>query len=254
MRTNEEIVPVLQSIAKQYPPEQVEEQLQDVERIAFHIGLVVSRKGHNSRICDIGGGIGLFSAGCAAIGMEAILVDDFGDPVNRRLGEPVLDLHRSYGVRIESRDVIKGGIDFPAESIDVITTFDSMEHWHHSPKKLFASIVRSLVPGGLFILGAPNNVNLRKRVTVPLGHGTWSQMSDWYEKEVFRGHVREPSVSDLKYIANDMKLVNVSIIGRNWMGRDSRFQLVRVLTPFFDRGLQLFPSLCSNIYVIGTKP
>jgi len=59
------------------------------------------------------------------------------------------------------------------------------------------------------------------RIIVPLGHGTWSQMSGWYEEEVFRGHVREPSVSDLKYIANERlhyraKLDGATIQGFNW--------------------------------------
>ena len=254
MKSNKEIVSVLQNIAKKYPFGLVEEQLKDVRRIAFNIELVVSRKGTNCRICDVGGGIGLFTVGCAAIGMKAILVDDFSDAVNRRFGESVLDLHKSYGVQIVQRDVIKDGMDFPPESLDVITTFHSMEHWHHSPKQLLSSVVEALVPGGLFILGAPNNVNFRKRITVPLGIGDWSQMEDWYEQDVFRAHVREPSVSDLKYVANDMKLVNVSIVGRNWLGYNSRFQLVRALIPFVDRGLRLFPSLCSDIYMIGTKP
>lgn len=254
MKPNKEIVSKLQNIARQYPPELVKEQLQDVRRIAFHIELVVTRKGNNCRICDLGGGVGLFTVGCAAIGMETILVDDFSDEVNRRFGGSVLDLHKAYGVQIVTRDVIKDGIDFPVESLDVITTFDSMEHWHHSPKHLFSSVRKSLVPGGLFILGVPNCVNLRKRITVPLGIGTWSPMQEWYEQKVFRGHVREPSVNDLTYIANDMELENISIVGRNWLGYTSRFQLLRALTPWGDRVLRLFPSLCSDIYMLGTKP
>ncbi|MBV9124902.1 MAG: methyltransferase domain-containing protein, partial [Planctomycetes bacterium] len=146
------------------------------------------------------------------------------------------------------------GIHFPAESLDVVTTFDSMEHWHHSPKKLFASVVKSLAAGGLFILGGPNCFNLRKRLTVPLGIGGWSRMTDWYEPEVFRGHVREPSVADLRYIAKDMGLTDVAILGRNWAGLHSRFGVARAVTPVIDRVLWLRPSLCSDIYLLGTKP
>ena len=42
------------------------------------------------------------------------------------------------------------------------------------------------------MVGVPNCVNLRKRLTVPLGRGKWSPMADWYEQPSFRGHVREP--------------------------------------------------------------
>jgi 2-polyprenyl-3-methyl-5-hydroxy-6-metoxy-1,4-benzoquinol methylase len=254
MITTANIVSELQKIAKQYPPELVKGQWHDVNRIAFNINLVMSRKGSNCRICDLGGGIGLFSVGCAALGMKSILVDDFSDAINKTVVESVLDIHKSHGVTIISRDVIRDGIEFPAGSLDAITTFDSMEHWHHSPKRLFSSVVKILASGGLFVLSAPNCVNLRKRITVPLGIGASSQMVDWYEPDLFRGHVREPSKCDLAYIANDMKLVNVSLVGRNWLGYNSRYGVVRALMPFGDPLLGLFPSLCSNMYLIGTKP
>jgi hypothetical protein len=88
-----------------------------------------------------------------------------------------------------------------------------MEHWHHSPKALFGQLMRALRPGGLFFLGVPNCVNLRKRLMVPLGRGKWSPMGDWYEQPVFRGHVREPDVDDLWYIARDLALVDAACSG-----------------------------------------
>ncbi len=128
-----------------------------------------------------------------------------------------------------------------------------MEHWHRSPKRLFAAIIESLVPGGLFIVGVPNVVNLRKRITVPLGRGKWSQMAHWYETERFRGHVREPDVDDLRYIARDMNLTDVEILGRNWAGYLSRNRWMQLATALIDRPLRLRPSLCSDLYLIGRK-
>jgi len=149
--------------------------------------------------------------------------------------------------------VIAEGVDFPPESLDGVTTFDSMEHWHHSPRRLFRQLLTALKPGGVFIIGVPNCVNLRKRMTVPFGMGKWSTMDEWYEPEIFRCHVREPDVNDLKYIANDLGLIDVRIVGRNWLGYASRFGWVRSLTSLADRLLWSFPSLCANIYMIGKK-
>lgn len=117
----------LKSIALSYPQELVDSQLLDIKRIAFNINLVLSKKGTNTTICDIGGGIGLFSIGCAAIGMDSILIDDFNDQNNFPFKSSVLELHRSYGVKIIERDVINEGIDFSANTIDAVTSFDSME-------------------------------------------------------------------------------------------------------------------------------
>jgi SAM-dependent methyltransferase len=246
----------LEGVAREYPSEFIADQLQDIHRIAFNIRLALN--GADARtisICDIGGGIGLFSTGCAALGMKALLIDDFADPINRRMGESALVVHKKYGVRILSRNVIADGLADLSERFDVVTTFDSMEHWHHSPKRLFRQVGKQLLkPGGRFVLAVPNCVNLRKRLSVPLGVGKWSSMEDWYQEPEFRGHVREPDVADLRYIAVDMGLREVQILGRNWVGYVSRSRLVRLATLIVDRPLRMFPSLCADLYLTGHSP
>jgi hypothetical protein len=54
-------------------------------------------------------------------------------------------------------------------------------------------------------------------------------MDDWNEREQFRGHVREPDVGDLQYIARDPGLRQVRIVGRNWAGQFSGSALTRSL-------------------------
>jgi SAM-dependent methyltransferase len=243
----------LQKVASRYPDAMIPDQVVDIPRIAFNIRLVTARKGTDIKICDLGGGIGLFSVGCAALGMKSTLVDDFSDTVNRKYADVPSTVHASYSVEVISADVVADPPPFLPGSFDVVTTFDSMEHWHHSPKQLFSDAIRWLKPGGLLIIGVPNCVNLRKRLTVPFGVGRWSPMAEWYDAPKFRGHVREPDTSDLRYIATDLKLNNVEVLGRNWLGYVSRFRWVRELTPFVDRPLRLFPSLCADLYLIGTK-
>ena len=136
------IIDILEKIALEYPPELVEIQLADLKRIAFHIQLVLTKKATDITVCDLGGGIGLFSVGCAALGIKSILIDDFQDEVNHKFGDAILDIHKSYGVQIINRDLITQGIDFAPESIDAFTSFDSMEHWHHSPKQLLEADLR----------------------------------------------------------------------------------------------------------------
>ena len=231
----------------------------DIPRISFHINLILDTTKPipvtELEICDIGGGIGIFSVGCAALGMKrTVLIDDFEDPVNKKVGASILDMHKRLGVEIITRDVIKKGIQDIEGTYDVITTFDSMEHWHNSPKRLFRQVVEKMNKNGFLILGVPNCVNMRKRITVPLGIGKWSQMKDWYEEDTFRGHVREPDTSDLIYITHDMGLVDRKIYGRNWLGYISPNSTIRLLTKILDYPLRIKPSLCSDIYVVGRKP
>jgi 2-polyprenyl-3-methyl-5-hydroxy-6-metoxy-1,4-benzoquinol methylase len=245
-----EIEKVLRDVASLYPSGIGYEPEPDIRREAFNIDLALNgREPPGCSICDIGGGMGLFSTGCAALGMRTLLIDEFPDYD----GEIEFVVHKKLGVRIETRDVVREGLADIDEQFDVVTTFDSMEHWHHSPKALFRDIRYSLLkPGGRFVLGAPNCVNLRKRITVPFGIGKWTEMSEWYEKPVFRSHVREPDVDDLLYIAKDMSLKDVKIVGRNWSAYISRFGVVRLLAPIVDPPLRLFPRLCANIYLTGS--
>lgn len=249
----------LQQVAVQYPEDLAAAQVQDIRRIAFHIRIALDathpKLPNELEVCDLGGGVGLFSVGCAACGFKrTMLIDDFNDPVNHRVGASVFELHRRLGVVVESRDVVHRGMQDIEGQFDVITTFDSMEHWHHSPKKLFHQVVEKLKPSGIFVLGVPNCVNLRKRITVPLGSGKWSQMHDWYETDVFRGHVREPDIGDLRYIARDMGLTQVRVFGRNWLGYNSRNAAVRRATAVVDVLLRIRPTLCSDIYMVGRIP
>lgn len=246
----------LTEIAKKYPPDLVKEQIEDIPRISFNIKLVLdsakSKPVQELSICDLGGGIGLFSVGLAALGIKrTVLVDDFNDSVNNRFGDSILGLHRKFGVEAIERDVIKDGIKDIKEKFDVITSFNSMEHWHNSPKELLHEAVEKLNEGGALIIGVPNCVNLRKRLTVPFGFGKWSRMQDWYEEKKFRGHVREPDIDDLLYIARDLGLSSVKIYGRNWLGCSSKNQMTKFAARAVDLPIRLFPSICSDIYLVG---
>ncbi len=79
-------------------------------------------------------------------------------------------------------------------------------------------------------------------------------MKDWYETDRFRGHVREPDVGDLQYIAADLELASPEIMGRNWLGRRSPHRLTARITALVDPLLSRFPSLCSDIYLLGRTP
>lgn len=241
------------ALAERYPAGQVQTwQREDIERQTFQVAIALAGMPQGSLVADIGAGLGLFPPACAALGHRAICVDDFSD-----IGDPAWAsvpglIHQPLGVEIVSRDVVTHGVCFPSESLDVITTFAAMEHFHHSPKRLLRQCVAALKPGGRLVIGVPNGENLRKRLTAPFGI-SWTQMKDWYEPDVFRGHVREPNIADLRYIARDLELVDVQVYGRNWIGYISPRRMVRTVTPYLDRLLQTRPALCSEIYIVGHR-
>src|SRR5258708_20874079 len=106
-----ELAYLIARIAGQYPKEMVAGQGRDIPRISFNISLAVgaadTRQLDNRAICDIGGGLSMFSVGCAAAGFRrSVLVDDFNDSFNHRAGNAALSLHRKYNVEVFSRDMV----------------------------------------------------------------------------------------------------------------------------------------------------
>lgn len=114
-------------------------------------------------------------------------------------------------------------------------------------------MIKSLRPGGLFLLGAPNAANLLKRFRVPFGKNIFAKIDDWYMYEKFIGHVREPVVDDLFYICKDLELEVLTIIGRNWMGLKRIPKSMKFAGHLFDKMLRICPTLCANIYIIAKK-
>jgi hypothetical protein len=130
---SDKVVQVFHRIAGEYPVGLREAERAEVARQAFHVTTAL-RLAPGGRIADVGGGIGLFSVACAALSAPTILIDDFADPVNEEYGDALLDLHRSYGVKVVRRDVVTDGLGMEPESLDLFASFDSIEHWHNSPK------------------------------------------------------------------------------------------------------------------------
>ncbi|MCJ7544844.1 MAG: class I SAM-dependent methyltransferase [Phycisphaerae bacterium] len=245
--------PLMNGLYRQWRPPGYQEHdvVTQADRQAMQLDWVLRAVGRKAVICDIGGGWGHFAAGCSLLGMRAINIDQMppqdGD-------DPRVQMSRQYGFELRICDVCLHPLGLSPESLDVVTSFDCIEHLHHSPKGAYTEAMRALRPGGLFFLGAPNCVNLRKRITALLGRAKWSSMKTWYETTPFLAHVREPDVDDLYYIARDLGLTRVKVFGRNWCGLRHQNPLVRGLARLADSPLRLRPSLCSDIYLVGIKP
>jgi len=187
----------------------------------------------------------MFSIAAARSGRKTYLVDDFDDPVNRAMGESILDLHRRAGVEVIRRDVPNDGIGLPGP-VDAVTFFETIEHWHSSPRRALHEAVESLTPGGIIIVSLPNCVDLTKRILTPFGRARWSAFEEWYHEERFRSHVREAALPDMKAIAKDLKLSSYRLFGRNW-------ELRKRLGAAIDLMLRPMVSCCSDLYLLGRK-
>lgn len=220
-------------------------------RVAFDVSLALGdRQAEELTVLDLGGGIGLFSLVLARLGARSIIADDFGDAPAAYV-EALRTTFDSFGVEVIEQDLLTEPLPLPDKSVDVVTNFHFLEHLHGSPRGLFHDAKRVLVDGGAFIVAGPNCVNLRKRLTVPLGRGKWSTFDSWYGETRFRGHVREPDVADLLAVTDDLGFAHREVHGRNFLGM-ARDDLVGKAARLVDPVLQRRPALCSDIYVVAT--
>lgn len=222
-----------------------------LSRHQFELELIVRTKGTDISLWDLGGGLGVFAAAAARLGIRATLVDDFVDLALRGADAAAIDALEHMGVNVVRHDFDSGPTPL-GENIDVVTTFHTIEHLHSSPRATYHRVADALAPGGVFIIAGPNAANLRKRITVPLKGSGWSTMDDWYMQPRFRAHVREPVANDLRLIADDIGL-HGKVIGKNFLGRNRGGvvgRLARTASPVLERR----PSLCSDLYLVAQKP
>ncbi len=232
-----------------YPEPLRSVQRADLARQRFHLEQVYRPA---AAIADLGGGIGLLSPVCAALGMTAWLVDDLRDAVNHHYAIDDLGVHQRTGVRLLVAPVLEWGKHFEDESLDVVTCIDSLEHWHHSPRPVLEQVARVLRPGGLLLLGTPNAANARHRAKLLVGRSNWSRFEDWYYPPEFRGHVREPVLADLVRIVDELGLERRAVFGRNWL--DAARGWKRLALGAADRALRPFPTLCKDLYILAARP
>jgi SAM-dependent methyltransferase len=218
-------------------------------------------------LVDLGAGLSIFGPMARALGLEVTLVDDFGGGGGVITGQRAADIkvlglfREQLGIRIIEENFVEQPIPLADASVDVVTCFHSLEHWHNSPKRLFKEIKRMMRPGGVLVLVTPNAVNLRKRAYVLLGRNNFPDLCTWYEDgdPVWRGHVREPIIRDLRQLMEWNGFNIVATYGRNFIGRKSRAlgflpaPLVNAAAVTSDVLMRFFPSLCSDIHVVGRK-
>lgn len=220
-----------------------------------------------NHLVDLGAGLSIFGPMVRKLGMQVTLVDDFGGGGGVLHGQrpeeiKVLELFREQlGIQIITQNFVEEPLTLPSASVDAITCFHSLEHWHNSPKRLFREITRILRPGGFLVLATPNAVNLRKRAYVIMGRNNFPVLRAWYDEgdPVYRGHVREPIIRDLQQMMEWNNFKVVGTYGRNFIGRKSKAlaglpaPLVNGVAIFSEKILRFFPTLCSDIHVVGQK-
>lgn len=246
---------ILPQLATEYHHQMPKEIIQqNLHRIAYEHSLVFHNQGS---YVDVGAGIGMLALACKLTGVDSVsIIEDFADPWHdSEATTDFTDVLKNHDVKIINGNALTLDWPIPDNSLDCVSSFDSLEHWPHSPAHLFGEIKRVLKPGGKFVLGAPNAVNILKRIRVVTGKTNLPKWKDFYEQTPWRGHIHEPTLSEFHEIMETLEFETVYTGGRNWLAYRSgysnmKLQMVKTVIPLLNK----FPTLCSDLYIVGRKP
>ncbi len=228
----------------------------NLKRLIFELSIFSSGLDTNSCFIDVGGGDGLLSGLIKFVypNLTCYVIDDYKDNwykselINYLKGKGIIFVKMDA-----SRDISFLNQITQEKNIAIISCLHSIEHWQVSPNKFLEKAYLNLTKNGKLVLAFPNNANLKKRLLAIQGQTSWTNFDYWYNCGEFRGHVREPNIKDLKLISSNLGCKSKSIYGRNFMGSFSSKKFVRFVSIFFDYLLRMFPSLCSDLYIVMNK-
>ena len=165
-------------------------------------------RGH---ILDIGCGSGKKTFLLKKVGFDVVGMDDFSDDFDTLpYAKAVINYLSSQNITVINHNCFKP-FPFDDEFFDNVVMFNVLEHFHHSPKLVMHEIGRVLKKKGKLLIQVPNAVNLVKRMKVFFGKSNYPPLLDFLRWDVWRGHVREYTLQELKVLLKfyGFKIINV---------------------------------------------
>lgn len=209
---------------------------------------------------DLGGGLNIANGVLAEMGMKVWVVDlveeYFPQSSMHTEGTEQVAFLEDKGVQFIRADLVTCNLldHFSPESVDVFSSYHTLEHLHHSPRRMLESSLEALKPGGRVFFEVPNAANLLKRGKLLAGRTNYAPYEGFWSVDTYYGHVREYSVADLLYLAEQLHLADAQVVGKNWFGAlYSKVPSPR-LAALIDEALQRRPGLCGSLFLSGRKP
>lgn len=235
----------------------------DFKRFCISLNLITSEKEiNNSRVLDLGSGIGLMLLSLKNMGAtEVIGLDRFIFPdekenfftINKFPG--LESIWQKNNIKIKNGDVSNQKLPFKNESLDVVICEALIEHLADSPKELFKEVNRVLKKNGVFLVSTPNLATLLKRIRFLFGRSPHWDLGDFFKSGInFTGHRREFTLDEVKEM---LEQSNFNIIKAKTINAFFNFRRFlnpkKILNQIFTLCSFLLPRSRDMVYVLSRK-
>ena len=206
------------------------------------------------RLLDIGSGPMNKTAIFQFLGFSCSAADDLSDPWHQRDDnvKKIKAFANTTGINFFQQQSDNYAIPFAPNSFDIVCSHAVIEHLHESPRGLLNTMGTFAKDDGLILVGMPNSVNLRKRLSVLMGKSNHVPIDQFYHSTgVWRGHVREYTLSETAYICGE---AGFEVLSSRTCEDLAQTKLKPPLRNLYVLAGKLIPTLRSSLLVLCRKP
>ncbi len=197
----------------------------DESRYLFSLALIMqcikSNQREDTKIVDIGTGIGLLPLTLKRLGFNACGVDWYVFPEAQNDMFKVAEIEelkviwKKNNLTIYNSNIFTNELPEALESADIIVSEAMIEHLK-DPKAFLLACNRLLKPNGILLLTTPNIATLLKRLRFLLGRSpNWPVAEFFAAGEAFTGHWREYTMAELTYMCENAGFKIIKTYNKN---------------------------------------
>ena len=220
-------------------------------------------------LADVGGGLGVNLIALRRFRPDArfYLVDRFTEyDAHNRMGSLTVGelLLKEAAVETINTDFWPTlTLPWPDNTLDLVTSFDVIEHLPGAPLQHLSEIRRVLKPNGVLLLSAPNTASLVKRVKAVLGQHPYIHFERWINPPYYE-HFREYNRAEYRQLLelagfSDVRITMSDAVTRSRVAHRWHRQSVSPVSPkmFALRAVALLeaavPNLRHTVYASARK-
>jgi len=219
--------------------------------------IILTEVPKGSRVLDIGCGPCDLTAILSKLGYSMTGIDDLRDPWHLigRNRDRIKAFAKEMGISLINEPI--ESVKLKENTFDASLLIDILEH-SLNPRTLLNRAISALKANGLLLIETPNSLALAKKALLLIGKSNYPDVRFiYFNIGMYRGHVREYTVSELKHICEQSGIMKVKVKLINSTTKSSICEsrgFRKTFSKLYDLTSAILPNLRDTIIIFGRKP